>query len=71
VKLHGSIPVVRKWSGMRTDPIFRCFDNPEKLNYGDSLVGVVSEFPSWLMVKDLATRCQVRISVELGSPFGG
>jgi hypothetical protein len=47
---HGSIWVVRKWCGMRTDPILRCFDNPEGLNCGDLLVGIVPVFPSWLTV---------------------
>jgi hypothetical protein len=50
MKLHSSIQVVIKWSDMRTDPILRCFDNLEGLNYGDLLLGVVPEFPSWLMV---------------------
>jgi hypothetical protein len=47
---HSSIRVVRKCCGVRTNPVLRCFDNPEGLNYGDLLVGVVPEFSSWLMV---------------------
>jgi hypothetical protein len=29
----GSIRVVRRWHDVRTDPVLRCFDNPEGLNY--------------------------------------
>jgi hypothetical protein len=41
MKPHGSIWVVRMWCGICTDPILRCFDNLEGLNYGAFLVGVV------------------------------
>jgi hypothetical protein len=36
--------------GECTDPILKCFINPEGLSYGDLLVGVVRELASWLMV---------------------
>jgi hypothetical protein len=32
--LHGSIRVVRRWRGLRGDPICRCFDDPKGLNNG-------------------------------------
>jgi hypothetical protein len=47
---HGSIRVVRMWCDKRTNPVLGCFDNPEGLNCGDFLVGIVFEFPSWLTV---------------------
>jgi hypothetical protein len=50
MKPHGSVRVVRKWCDVRTDPILGCFDNPEVLNYGDLLVGVVPKLESWLIV---------------------
>jgi hypothetical protein len=50
MKPHSSVRVVRKWCSLHTDPILRCFDNLEGLNCGDLLVGVVPEFPSWLIV---------------------
>jgi hypothetical protein len=50
MKSHGSIQVVRMWCRIRTDPILRCFVDPEGPNYGDLLVGMVSELASWLMV---------------------
>jgi hypothetical protein len=34
MKLHGSIWVVRRWRGLRVDPIQRCFDDLEGLNNG-------------------------------------
>jgi hypothetical protein len=46
MKPHGAIRVVKNWCGMSVDPILRCFDNPEGLNYGDLLVVIVPEFPS-------------------------
>jgi hypothetical protein len=33
MKLHGSIMVVKRWCDMRTDPVLRYFDNPDRLNY--------------------------------------
>jgi hypothetical protein len=36
--------------GIHTDPILGCFVNPEGLNYGDFLVGLVPEIVSWLTV---------------------
>jgi hypothetical protein len=50
IKPHGSIWVVRMWCGICTDPILRCFENPEGLSYGDMLVVVVLELSSWIMV---------------------
>jgi hypothetical protein len=31
------------WCGIHTDPVLRCFVNPEGLNYEDLLEGVVRE----------------------------
>jgi hypothetical protein len=50
MKPHGSILVVTMWCGMCTDPVLRCFDNPEGLNCSDLLIGVDPEFSSWLTV---------------------
>jgi hypothetical protein len=50
MKSHSSIWVIRIWCGIHTDPILRCFVDPEGLNYGDLLVGVVPELMSWLTV---------------------
>jgi hypothetical protein len=50
MKPHDSVRVVRKWCSVCTDPIRRCFNNPEGLNCGYLLVGVVLEFVSWLTV---------------------
>jgi hypothetical protein len=50
MKSHGSIRVVRMWCRIRTDPILRCFINPEGLSCGDLLVSVVSKLESWLTV---------------------
>jgi hypothetical protein len=36
------------WCGMRTDPVLRCFDNPDGLNCGDLLVSVVPELANGL-----------------------
>jgi hypothetical protein len=41
MKPHGSIRVVRMWCGVCTDPVLRCFGNPEGPNYGDLLIGIV------------------------------
>jgi hypothetical protein len=46
MKPHGSVRVVRMWGRIRTNPVLRCFDNLEGLNYGNVLVGVVSELSS-------------------------
>jgi hypothetical protein len=46
MKLHNSIWVVRMWCDIHTDPVLRCFDNPEGLSYEDLLVGVVPELSS-------------------------
>jgi hypothetical protein len=55
MKPHDSVQVVKKWWGVRTDPVVRCFNNPERLNCRDSLVGIVPEFPSFICT------CRVRI----------
>jgi hypothetical protein len=52
MKPHSSIQVIRTWCYKRTDPVLSCFLNPEGLNCGDLLVGIVPEFSSWLMVCD-------------------
>jgi hypothetical protein len=36
---HGSVRVVKKWCGMRTNPILKCLDNPEGLNNGYLISG--------------------------------
>jgi hypothetical protein len=36
------------WCNVRTDPILRCFGDPEELSYEDLLVGVIAELSSWL-----------------------
>jgi hypothetical protein len=46
MKSHGFVRLVRMWCGIRTDPILRCFMDPEGLNYQDLLVGTVSELVS-------------------------
>jgi hypothetical protein len=50
MKPHSSVQVVKKWCGVCTDPVLRCFDNLEGLNYRDLLVGIVPKFLSWLTV---------------------
>jgi hypothetical protein len=50
MKLHGSICVVKMWCGIRTNPVLRCFDNPEGLSCENLLVDVVPELVSWLIV---------------------
>jgi hypothetical protein len=47
---HCSVRVVRMWCNIHTDPVRRCFDDPEGLSYGDLLVGVVTKLSSWLTV---------------------
>jgi hypothetical protein len=47
-KLHGSVWVIRMWCKICTNPILRF--NPEGLNCGDWLVGIVHEFAGWLMI---------------------
>jgi hypothetical protein len=36
------------WCSIRTNPVLRCFDNPEGLSYEDLLVGVVSDLANGL-----------------------
>jgi hypothetical protein len=50
MKPHNSVQVIRMWCGICTDPVLRCFDNPEGLSYMDLLVSVVPELSSWLTV---------------------
>jgi hypothetical protein len=50
MKPLGSVQVDRMWCGMCTDPVLRCFNNPEGLNCRDLLVGIVPDLSSWLMV---------------------
>jgi hypothetical protein len=45
-----SIRVVTLWCDICTDPVLECVNNPEGLNYGDLLDGVVPELTSWLTV---------------------
>jgi hypothetical protein len=46
MKSHDSIRVVRMGCGIHTNPVLRCFINPEGLSYGDLLVSVVPEITS-------------------------
>jgi hypothetical protein len=46
MKPHSFIQVVKMWCDMHTDPILRCFDNPEGLSGMDLLVSVVPELSS-------------------------
>jgi hypothetical protein len=62
-KPHSFGRVVRMWCGICSNPVVRYFVNPEGLNYGDLLVGVVDEFTSWLMVWNWASKWQVRMWV--------
>jgi hypothetical protein len=50
MKSHGSIRVVKMWCEICTDPVLRFFVDPEGLNYGDLLVGVVPKLVIWLTV---------------------
>jgi hypothetical protein len=50
MKSHGSIHIIRMWCGICTDPVLRCFVNPEGLSCGDLLLDVVPKLVSWLMV---------------------
>jgi hypothetical protein len=50
MKPHGSVWVVRMCYSECTDPVLRCFINPEGLSYGDLLVSMVFELASWLTV---------------------
>jgi hypothetical protein len=52
MKSHGFVQVVRMWCGICTDPVLKCYINPEGLNCGDLLVGAVPELTSWLMILD-------------------
>jgi hypothetical protein len=38
------------WCGICIDPVLERVNNPEGLNYGDLLDGVVTELASWLTV---------------------
>jgi hypothetical protein len=50
MKSHDFVRVLKMWYGIRTNPVLRCFMDPEGLNYGDLLVGVVPKLVSWLTV---------------------
>jgi hypothetical protein len=50
MKPHNSVQVVRMRCGELTDPIIKCFVNPEGMSYGDLQVGVVPELTRWLAV---------------------
>jgi hypothetical protein len=50
MKPHISIWVVKLQCSECTDPILRCFINPEGLSYRDFLVGMVIVLVSWLMI---------------------
>jgi hypothetical protein len=52
MKSHGSVWVIRMWCRICTDPILRCFVDPEGLNYEDLLVSMVPKLSSWLTVED-------------------
>jgi hypothetical protein len=47
MKPHGSIQVVRMWCNIHTDPILGRFDDPEELNCGNLLVGMVPKLTGW------------------------
>jgi hypothetical protein len=49
--------VVRLGCGERTNPIQRCFVNPERMNCGELLVGMVYEF--------VEQAISLRLSIEL------
>jgi hypothetical protein len=55
MKPYSFIWVVRKWCGMRTHTVLRCFDNPEGLNCGDLLVGIVPELANGLIFGTVVT----------------
>jgi hypothetical protein len=50
MKPRGSIRVVKMWHGICTDPLLRCFDNPEGLSCGNLVVSMVPVLSSWLTV---------------------
>jgi hypothetical protein len=50
MKPHDSVQVVKMWCGISTNPILKCFDNPEELNGKNLLFGVFPKLLSWLMV---------------------
>jgi hypothetical protein len=52
MKSHGSIRVVRMWCRIHTDPVLRCFINPEGLSCEDVLLGMVPELMSKLTDRD-------------------
>jgi hypothetical protein len=55
--------VVKKWCGMRTNPVLRCFDNSEGLNCEDLTIGVVPELANGMRLgtvvpsQDLSGAC--------------
>jgi hypothetical protein len=50
MKPRGSIRVVKMWHDICTDPLLRCFDNPEGLSCGNLVVSMVPVLSSWLTV---------------------
>jgi hypothetical protein len=46
MKSHCSVRVVRMWCRIRTNPVHRCFMDPEGLNYGNLLVIIIPELAS-------------------------
>jgi hypothetical protein len=50
MKSHDFVRVLKMWYEIHTNPVLRCFMDPEGLNYGDLLVGVVPKLVSWLTV---------------------
>jgi hypothetical protein len=55
MKPHSSVRVVRLGSGECTNPVLRCFINPQVMNYGDLLVGVVHKFTELAICLRLST----------------
>jgi hypothetical protein len=60
MKPHSSIRVIRLGCGGCTNSILRCFINPEGLNCGDKLVGVVHEFIELANALRLSTEVTVQ-----------
>jgi hypothetical protein len=48
MKPCGSIQVVKMWCDICTDPVLRCFNNPEGLSFGNLIVGMVLELANGL-----------------------
>jgi hypothetical protein len=50
MKSRGSVWVIRMWCRISINPVIRCYVDPEGLNYGNLVVGVLPELMSWLTV---------------------